>query len=256
MLSKQLSLVDTMATMSLRADALRNLLGYAWWILEPALLTAVFYFVFEVLFQRGGEGFLPFLVVGKFIFVWFSKTVTQASNAIVGSAGLISRTPLPLLIPILAVVQEGLYRQLLALVVVVVFLGFLGYLPAASWWVLAPLLLVSYLLIVACSIYAAMLVALARDFTQIISLSMMALMFLSGIFWDVRSLSPENQNLVLTLNPLAFLVDAYRAPLLYDAMPDIGHLLTLGAVSCVFIWLGQKLLQSSRHWLYLRAITA
>lgn len=256
MLIKQVALVNVMATMSLRSDALRNVLGYAWWVLEPTLLVAVFYYVFEVLFQRGGEGFLPFLAVGKFVFIWFSKTVTQASNAIVGSAGLISRTPLPLIIPILADVQEGLYRQLLAFAVVGLFLGFSGYPPVLSWWVLAPVLLVSYLLIVACSIYAAILVALARDFSQIIGLAMMALMFLSGIFWDVRDLTPENQNLVLTLNPLALLIDSYRAVLLYNAMPDMNHLLILGAISCVFIWVGQKLLQRSKHWLYLRAITA
>ena len=70
-----LRLADTMARMSLRAEASRYFLGYIWWILEPMLWVAVFYVVFEVLLQAGRADFLVFLMCGKLAFIWFSKSV-------------------------------------------------------------------------------------------------------------------------------------------------------------------------------------
>jgi lipopolysaccharide transport system permease protein len=34
--------------MALKADAARYYLGYIWWVMEPLLFVAVFYFVFAV----------------------------------------------------------------------------------------------------------------------------------------------------------------------------------------------------------------
>ena len=65
-------LVDTMARMSLRAEASRYFLGYIWWILEPMLWVSVSYVVFEVLLQTGRADFLVFLMCGKLAFLWFS----------------------------------------------------------------------------------------------------------------------------------------------------------------------------------------
>ena len=71
-----------MARMALRADASRLFLGYIWWVLEPLLWVGVFYVVFVIILGTREGDFLPFLMVGKLSFVWFSKSVTQASNSI------------------------------------------------------------------------------------------------------------------------------------------------------------------------------
>ena len=75
-------LVDQMARMALKADAARYYLGYVWWLLEPLLFVAVFYVVFQVILGTRTENFLVFLICGKFTFIWFSKSVTQASRSI------------------------------------------------------------------------------------------------------------------------------------------------------------------------------
>jgi lipopolysaccharide transport system permease protein len=90
-LSQYFRLVDTMARMALRADAMKFYLGYLWWILEPLLWVGMFYLVFVVLMQFREPNFLMFLATGKLAFIWFSKTVTQASNTIVGGRGLVGQ---------------------------------------------------------------------------------------------------------------------------------------------------------------------
>ena len=63
------TLVDTMARMSLKADAARFFFGYLWWILEPLLYVAVFYVVFEVILGSKRADFLVFLMCGKLTFI-------------------------------------------------------------------------------------------------------------------------------------------------------------------------------------------
>jgi len=54
---------------------------------------------------------------------------------------------------------------------------------------------------------------------------MIFLMFISGIFWDIRAVAdPELQGYLFTWNPVAFLLDAYRAVLMYGESPDLSHL--------------------------------
>ena len=100
----------------------------------------------------------------------------------------------------------------------------------ATWWYLVPVIFVTYVIIVACAFVGACLVCLARDFIQLISLGMMFLMFTSGIFWDVRALGdPHKTEMVMAMNPLAFIVDCYRQIMMHNTPPDMLHLLTIGA---------------------------
>lgn len=105
------SLVNTQAKMNLKAEASRFILSYLWWIVEPLLFVAVFYLVFDVLLKSGRGDFMLFLVCGKIPFLWFSKSVTAASNSIVQNQGLLHQVDMPKsLFPYVAV-QEALYSS-------------------------------------------------------------------------------------------------------------------------------------------------
>ena len=82
------------------------------------------------------------------------------------------------------------------------------FIACVAFVILVPVMIVNYVIIVSCSFLGACLVCMARDFVQLISLGMMFLMFISGIFWDVRALaSPQKTELLLAFNPLAFVLD-------------------------------------------------
>jgi lipopolysaccharide transport system permease protein len=255
--SQYFRLINVMARMALRADASRFFLGYIWWVLEPLLWVAVFYVVFTMILSSRQADFLVFLMTGKLVFVWFSKSVTQASSSIVSNKGLVGKINVPKTLFPMAVVQEGLYRQIAVFALLFVFLLSSGYAVTNTWWYLAPVILVTYVIIVACAFVGACLVCLARDFIQLISLGMLFLMFTSGIFWDVRSLSDHRKiEMVMAVNPLAFMVDCYRQIMMHDTPPDMLHLLTIGtgfgALLCVMV----LVMRRRSQYLALRALTA
>ena len=255
--SQYFRLIDIMARMALRADATRFFLGYIWWVLEPLLWVAVFYVVFVLILATQKPDFLVFLMTGKLVFVWFSKSVTQASSSIVSNKGLVGKINVPKTLFPMAVVQEGLYRQIAVFALLFGFLLSTGYAVTSTWWYLVPVILVTYVVIVACAFVGACLVCLARDFIQLISLGMLFLMFTSGIFWDVRSLSDHHKiEMVMAVNPLAFMVDCYRQIMMHNTPPDMLHLLTIGtgfgALLCVMV----LVMRHRSQYLALRALTA
>ncbi len=255
--SQYFRLIDVMARMALRADASRFFLGYIWWVLEPLLWVAVFYVVFVVILGSQQPDFLLFLATGKLAFVWFSKSVTQASNSIVAGRGLVGRVNAPKTLFPMAVIQESMYRQIAVFALMITFLLSRGYEITVTWLYLVPLLLVNYVMIVSCSFVGACLVCLARDFTPLISLAMLFLMFTSGIFWDVRDLAdPYKTELVLTVNPVAFIIDAYRQITMHNTPPDILHLLSIGAGFGALLCAMVLLMRRGSQYLALKALTA
>ena len=198
-----------------------------------------------------------FLICGKLPFVWFSKTVILASNSIVANAGLIGKIDLPKTLFPMAMIQEGLYKQAAVFLLMFVLVLAFGYGASPVWMWLIPVIVVQYLMIVACALIGSFLVCFVRDFSMLISLAMIFLMFTSGIFWDVRSLSdPGLTQIILAVNPLAFVLDAYRQILMYDSAPDLVHLVQIGVGFGILTLIAVQLIHRMSRLLALKALTA
>ncbi|MES9844972.1 MAG: ABC transporter permease [Candidatus Sedimenticola sp. PURPLELP] len=215
--------IDLQARMKMKAQSNKLFLSYLWWILEPLLYVSLFYFVFGLIMKRGGgEGFVMFLIVGKVVFMWFSKGVVMGSTSLRQNRGIITLRSIPKWIFPIVSVQIATYKSVVALAVVLVVMLLAGYVEPDNWWQLIPLLMITYILVSAVACFLSMLVAVAEDFSQIISLLMIGLLFSSGIFWDINTISDEQlRNLVMTINPLAGLIDSYRTVILQNQLIEL-----------------------------------
>ena len=89
-----------------------------------------------------------------------------------------------------------------------------------------------------------------------ISLSMTFLLFTSGVFWDVRALGdPHKTEMVLAINPLAFMLDAYRQVLMHATAPDWAHLLQIACGSLALLVIVALVMRRSSQYLALRALS-
>ena len=255
-LSHYIILLDTLARFRLRAETRRYYLGYLWWILEPLLYVAVFYIVFEKLLNARQPEFLVSLMVGKLTFIWFSKSVTHAATSLELNKGLMAQLDIPKHLFPLSVLHEGLYRQSAVFAFLGVFLVVEGHTPNALWWWLLALFVIQYLLIVGVALIAALLVCVQRDFQVLVQLGMVFLLFMSGIFWDIRSIQdPVVQDWLLRLNPMAVLVDAYRQVLLWNEVPSASYLTWVLAEALALLALGALCYRRLHFWINERVIT-
>ena len=132
-----------------------------------------------------------------------------------------------------------------------------GFPLTVTWLRLLPLILVNYPMIVACFFIGASFVCILRDFSMIIPLGMTFLLFSSGIFWDVHALGdPQKTELVLALNPVAFILDAYRHILMPQTVPDLLHLLQIAVVCFVLILAMAAIMRRSSQFRALKVLSA
>ena len=125
----------------------------------------------------------------------------------------------------LSVILEGVYRQVPVFGFLLIFLIGNGFDPNVQWFWLFPLILTQGILIMGCSLASALLVCLQRDFKFLIQLGMVFLLFMSGIFWDIKDIRDDQLlNCLLILNPLATLVDAFRQVLMHGTAPDLTRI--------------------------------
>jgi len=156
----------------------------------------------------------------------------------------------------MSAIQESLYRQSTVYLLLVILLMIGGISPDWAWLWMIPVAIVMYLMIVACGLVGSCLVCLVRDFQKFIPLGMTFLLFTSGIFWDVREIeNTEKAEMLLALNPLAFMIDAHRQVLLHASGPDLSHLLAIAVGSGVVILLTTSYMQRFSQYLALKVLT-
>lgn len=212
-------LVWTKARLNLKSEANQNHLRYFWWILDPLLYMAVFYIVFGVLMERGGPGFIAYLLTGLVPFQWFAKTVQQTSGSIVGGKGLMHKVRIsPLFFPLVGIVQNT-GKQTLVFLMLGLFLVFYGLPPTVHWLAVVPVIAVQLLLMVVVSCFLAMLVPFVRDISNLIPTGIQFLLFTSGIFYTVDRIPSEWHTLFFS-NPMANILHQYRLVLVENQWPD------------------------------------
>jgi len=238
-------LVWTKAIFNLRSETQRNYLSYLWWILEPLLYMVVYFLVFGVLLQRGGEGFITFLLTGLIPWTWFSKAVSSSSNSIIAGQGLMLQVGIPSIVfPLVSLLQASL-KQIPVFLVLFAFVWLQGYPPDVHWLALFPVVLIQVMLTIMFGCLLAALVPFVRDVSHLVPTGLMFVMFLSGIFYSYERIPAQWQNIFL-MNPIAFILKCYREIFIDGIYPDFVTLGTWGIISmlgCVLILMAYKKLR-------------
>jgi len=215
---------------NLKSEASKTYLGYAWWILEPMLFVFVFYLVFEKLLQRGGPGFLVFLLCGNIPYLWFSKTVSNASNSILGGHGLITQVRISKAFFPLMVVLTDAVKQFFVFVFLFAFLVWYGLEAQTSWLYVPVLIIVELSIIISVAMVSAAITPFFPDLKYIIPTGLTLLMFGSGIFYSYREVVSEEHQRLFMMNPIANLIENYRMVMIQGVEPDW---VALGFIFCI-----------------------
>jgi lipopolysaccharide transport system permease protein len=226
-----LDLISYKVYAELSAEAARTFLGILWWLIEPVLYMSVFYLIFGVLLQRGGEGFVYFLLVGLVVWKWFDSSIRSGMVSLPVNAAVIQQVYQPKFIFPVIVVLINTTKFLFVMLLLLLFLLIAGKPVSASWLALLPLIGVQFVLITAIASLCATVIPFVPDLKWVVDNGLTMLFFLSGVFFDISAL-PENFQFWLRLNPMAVLINGYRNALLLGQMPDWGQLLWVLLFAC------------------------
>ena len=223
----------TKLVFNLKSEVSKTYLGYLWWLLEPVLFVTALYVVFNRFLQLRTEDFLLFLVCGMIPFMWFSKSILQASSSIMAGKGLIGQVAIPkAFFPLLTVCQDFV-KQLLVFIAMLIFVLAMGKGMTIHWLGLVPIIMVQISLIVAVALFVSSIVPVFPDFKFLISTGLTILMWCSGIFYDYEAVLKPEHRAIFQMNPMANLIKNYRDVLIHGQFPDWSSLLGIAMFSIV-----------------------
>jgi len=222
------------------AETARTYLSYVWWLLEPILTIATFYIVFGMLFDRGGEGFVSFLLLGVTAWFWFQNSVSKSVSSIRKERQLMSQVYVPKYAFPFAAVTFMLFKHLFVIAVLVGILMVIET-PSITWVFYLLVFLVQFILIIAISVVVAAIVPFIPDLMLVIPPLLRLTMFLSGVFYS-QTMIPPDYVPYFRYNPMAGLIMEYRKVMLDGQMPDFVYLFKIAMVSTLILAFGLWLL--------------
>lgn len=234
-----------MVVRQIRQDYLQNLTGFAWLILQPLMLLAVYAFVFTTIFKaRIPEaidiGFVPYLAVAFWAWTAFSEAILRANSSITSNAELIGKVAFASEQIPLASVTATFIMHMIGYLSVLILLQIMGtqihwlYLP-----LVVPLLLLMWLFACSIALITSATQVFIRDIAQMLPPVMTFWFFTTPILYS-SSLLPEPIQQFAHWNLMAWFVDKLRELLLFGQVQFGFGSLAVVVFIFVFAWLSLK----------------
>jgi len=192
----------------------QTFLGAAWAIIQPLLTMIIFSLLFGRLAGMPSDA-IPYPIFafgGLLIWTFFSNSVTNSGNSLVGSSNLITKIYFPRLIIPAGAVAAGLVDLALAFVIQIALMIYYGVHVTWAITMLPVLVLLATLLALGVGMWLSALNVKYRDVRYAIPFVIQLWMFASPIIYPV-SMLPEKWRWVLMLNPLTGIVQNFRIAL-------------------------------------------
>ena len=214
-------------------------------------MIGVFTIVFTVLLpsQPIGVPYPVFLLPALLAWNFHAAGTLGGMQSVVGNAGLLGKVSFPReALPISSVLANGV-NFLLALVILLPVMFLLGVGPSFLWLAFPVVFLAQTMFTLGIAFFLSAVNVYFRDTSVIVDVVMLAWLFLTPIFYDLRVIQAHGgidlAQLVPLLNPMATYIAAYREIFVTHATPGpffLGRALITGLITCgLGFWIFRRL---------------
>ena len=196
-----------------------SLLGYLWSILDPLLMSLIYWFVFTQVFNRsvGEEPYIVFLLTALLPWVWFNGAISDSTRAFLRDVKLVRSVALPRWIWVGRIVCSKGIEFLFSLPVLVAFAIFSGATVGIGILLFPIAVLMLAVLTFGLGLLIAPLVVFFRDLERATKLMLRVLFYGSPIIYGAADL-PEFAKPLAWLNPLSGVFSIFRAGFFPDQL--------------------------------------
>ena len=214
-----------------------SILGVLWSIIEPILLLGVLFFVFSTMFKIEIPNFPIYLLTGIITWNFFKNGTSLALNSLSNRAPLLTQIYFPRSIPAISSTITSSILLITELAVLGMFMVILGFIPPTTIFLLIPIYLLGFLLILGVSLPLSVLNVKYKDVEFIWGVVLSAGFFLTPIFYRFDML-PENVQSVLQFSPMVQLVTMAQHVALHGTLPSINSILYAFGTTIIIVIIG------------------
>jgi lipopolysaccharide transport system permease protein len=208
----------------------QTILGPLWFFVQPVLTTLIFTVIFSGLAKLPTNGLPPMLFYLAGITPWnyFSSCLTKTSSTFVSNAGIFGKVYFPRLVTPLSVVISNIIQFAIQFLLFLAFLAFFTWKGAGislNWpmiFILTPILLgIMALLGLGVGIIISSLTTKYRDFAFLVGFGIQLAMYATPVIYPA-SMVPAKYAFLMNFNPMASVIEAFRAIYLGGVIPLTG----------------------------------
>jgi lipopolysaccharide transport system permease protein len=229
--------------MNIRDRYMGSALGRFWAITNPLFMLCLYTYIFGFVFKvrlPGAETTLAYviwLISGYGPWLATTEALMGAANSVVGASGMVKNMAFKTELLPIAGALSGITNLAVSLVFLILLMAWSGSPPTWHILLLPVVVLVQFGWLIALGIWLGAISVFVRDLLQFLPNLLMALMFLTPIFYPYESM-PGPIKIVSLGNPFHHIAEAYRAILIGGQAPDLLGLAFVALLSYFFFHFG------------------
>jgi lipopolysaccharide transport system permease protein len=200
----------------------RSVMGIAWSLLHPMVMTTVLCVISQQLFHLDLQTQVPFVLSGIALWVFLSTSITEGCNSILNGERFIRSHPLPMAIyplrTILSLSVHFLITLTLTIIVTGIVKGYENPLVLLSLPFCLLLLLVFGWAIVTLFGFLTIYFPDVQHLTQI---ALQILFYCTPVFYPPEIIRMRSLQAIIRYNPLGTFIELFRAPIIHGSLPSV-----------------------------------
>ncbi len=232
----QWDLVSNLVVRDIKLHYRRSVLGILWAQINPLLSLLIFSFIFERVVPLGIPNYTAYIFTGLLGWNWFASTVNNANYSLTQSRDLVRKPQFQTEMIVIISVTTNMVNYLLAMPVLFGVLLINGLTP--NWTlVYLPLVMgIEFIFILGLALLVSATNVFFRDVTHIVNVLVSVWFYLTPIFYQIKS--DNKYVLLINLNPLTHIIQAYRSIYFDRQPPDLFMLAIVLVISLAVLGVG------------------
>lgn len=217
-------MIFSLVRRDLRGRYKASLLGFLWTFINPLCQILVYSFVFSMIMRTGIEQFYVYLISGMIPWIFFSSAVSGGTMCIKNQSEMVKKIYFPREVLPISFVTSAFINMLFCFIMIFLVVGVSGRgFNVVALLFLPLVMIVEYVMALGFTMIVSGLTVYFRDMEHIVSVIMMAWIYLTPIMYTVEMV-PEKLRGVYLINPMTPVVQAYQQILYYKQIPEMGTL--------------------------------
>ncbi|TWU13406.1 Teichoic acid translocation permease protein TagG [Symmachiella macrocystis] len=199
----------------------RSALGVLWAVIQPVMLALVLTFILHRAFQHAAVDYFLYVLTGLCFWNYITHVVSGGCQSIQGATVYILENRIPIAVYPLRYMLVGVFHLVMAMLPVAVLSVIISGLPTLAGVIsLIPVALLLLVLGWSLSCFFGIAAVYVPDVSQITQVALRILFYATPIIWQKNMARFKEIEWVVSLNPLAAMMDLVRGPLLNGLPAD------------------------------------
>jgi len=214
------SLVPVLSGRELKSNYEMNVVGFAWWLLEPLSLTLVYVVLVQIILKAAEPAYPLFILMALLPFKWLAASLTGAMATVRKNESLVTDLYFPRALLPMSEVVTGVAHFLVGLAIVPIFMAV--YKIAPTWDILwLPVVIVAQFVLILGLAYPFSVWGLNyRNLPGLVENILRLWLYLSPALWSLQTkVKNPTHRMIVRLNPLTGIFESYRGAIGLTPVP-------------------------------------